>query len=138
MDLSLNWLNDHVDLSGIDPAEIAHELTMRTALIEGWTDQRAALAGVVVGEVLECGPHPGADRLRVCKGDAGDGGEPAHVRGERRVRLRWGGRRSYWSRRAWSQSPIAVSTRGSIGFRSWILQSPRSGFSAPSPSSTSR
>ena len=79
MYLSLNWLGDHVDLSGLDPEAIAHELTMRTALIEGFVDQRAALAGVVVGEVLECGQHPGADRLSVCKVDAGDGGEPQHV-----------------------------------------------------------
>jgi phenylalanyl-tRNA synthetase beta chain len=79
MDLSLNWLSDHVDLSGIDPETLAHELTMRTALIEGFVDQRAGLSGVVVGEVLECGPHPGADRLRVCKVSTGAGEEPAHV-----------------------------------------------------------
>ena len=79
MYLSLNWLNDHVDLSGLEPDRIAHELTMRTALIEGFVDQRAALAGVVVGHVLEHGQHPGADRLSVCKVDAGDGGEPANV-----------------------------------------------------------
>ena len=79
MDLSLNWLSDHVDLSGIDPETLAHELTMRTALIEGFVDQRAGLSGVVVGEVLECGPHPGADRLRVCKVSTGAGDEPAHV-----------------------------------------------------------
>jgi len=78
MFLSLNWLNDHVDLSGLDPAEIARELTLKTALIEGVTDQRAALAGVVVGEVLECGRHPGADRLSLCR--VGFGGErPAAV-----------------------------------------------------------
>ncbi|MDG2148238.1 MAG: phenylalanine--tRNA ligase subunit beta [Planctomycetota bacterium] len=79
MDLSLNWLSDHVDLSGIDPQTLAHELTMRTALIEGFVDQRVGLSGVVVGEVLECGPHPGADRLRVCKVSTGDGSDPAHV-----------------------------------------------------------
>lgn len=78
MHLSLNWLNDHVDLSGIEPERIATELTLKSALIEGVTDQRAALEGVVVGEVIECGPHPGADRLTLCKVDAGVG-SPASV-----------------------------------------------------------
>lgn len=67
MHLSLNWLNDHVDLSGLDPADIAETLTMRTALIEGLVDQAAAVPAVVVGEVLECGKHPNADTLSVCK-----------------------------------------------------------------------
>jgi phenylalanyl-tRNA synthetase beta chain len=78
MHLSLNWLNDHVDLAGIAPEQIAEQLTLKSALIEGYTDQRAALEGVVVGEVLESGPHPGADRLSLCKVDPGNG-TPASV-----------------------------------------------------------
>jgi len=66
MYLSLNWLGDHVDLSGLEPERIAHDLTMRTALIEGLVDQRKALATVVVGEVLTRVPHPDADRLSLC------------------------------------------------------------------------
>ncbi|MHC5212474.1 MAG: phenylalanine--tRNA ligase subunit beta [Planctomycetota bacterium] len=78
MQLSLNWLADHVDLSGLEPETIARELTLKTALIEGVHDQRAALAGVVVGEVLGCLPHPGADRLTLCSVEHG-GERPASV-----------------------------------------------------------
>lgn len=78
MRLSLNWVGEHVDLGGVAPGAIAQELTMRTALIEAVIDQRATLSGVLVGEVLECGPHPGADRLSVCRVEFG-GDEPAHV-----------------------------------------------------------
>jgi phenylalanyl-tRNA synthetase beta chain len=78
MHLSLNWLADHVDLSGLDPELIARELTLKTALIERVTDQRAALAGVVVGEVLSAVPHPGADRLSLCTVEHG-GDRPARV-----------------------------------------------------------
>lgn len=78
MHLSLNWLSDHVDLAGLQPDEIARQLTLKTALIEGVRDQRAAIAGVVVGEVLTCGPHPGADRLRLCSVAFG-GERPAAV-----------------------------------------------------------
>ncbi|MFT7465050.1 MAG: phenylalanyl-tRNA synthetase beta chain [Pseudohongiellaceae bacterium] len=78
MYLSLNWLGDHVDLSGLEPERIAHDLTMRTALIEGFVDQRKVLADVVVGEVLTCGPHPDADRLSLCTVEWG-ADEPAQV-----------------------------------------------------------
>ncbi len=78
MRISLAWLNDHVDLSGLEPARLAEALTLRTALIEGVLDQRTALAGVVVGRVLQHAPHPGADRLSLCTVDFG-AAEPAHV-----------------------------------------------------------
>ena len=73
MHLSRNWLNDHVDLSGVSAADLAERLTMRTALIEGFVDQAALLEGVVVGRVLSCEPHPDADKLSLCTVDAGDG-----------------------------------------------------------------
>lgn len=78
MRISLAWLQDHVDLSGLPPARIAEALTLKTALIEGLADQRAALAGVVVGEVLERLPHPGADRLALCRVAFG-AAQPARV-----------------------------------------------------------
>jgi len=78
MYLSLNLLGDHVDLSGLTPEQIAHDLTMRTALIEGFVDQRKSLEGVVVGEVLTCDRHPDADRLSVCTVNWG-GEQAAHV-----------------------------------------------------------
>ena len=76
--LSLNWLSDHVDLTGTTPEQLAELLTMRTALIEGFVDQAAALQGVVVGRVLTCVGHPDADRLSVCTVDHGTN-EPAEV-----------------------------------------------------------
>src|SRR6187399_445875 len=41
MRISLDWLNDHVDLAGLSPQALAEALTLRTALIEGVVDQRA-------------------------------------------------------------------------------------------------
>ena len=78
MQISLNWLKDHVDLDGLAPAEIAELLTMRTALIEGFVDQAAGLAGVMVGRVVTSAKHPDADKLSLCSVDAGDG-EPLQV-----------------------------------------------------------
>src|SRR5204862_2706125 len=39
----------------------------------GVEDRAAALAGFVVGRVVAAEPHPNADRLRVCRVDAGPG-----------------------------------------------------------------
>lgn len=73
MKLSLNWLGDHVDLGGLSADEIAHELTMRTALIEQVERRGAGLEAVQVGHVLRHEKHPNADRLSLCVVDAGAG-----------------------------------------------------------------
>ncbi|MGQ0554263.1 MAG: phenylalanine--tRNA ligase subunit beta [Planctomycetota bacterium] len=78
MKLSLNLLSEHVDLAGLAPEEIARQLTLKTALIEGFVDQRKTLAGVLIGKVVECGRHPGADRLSLCRVEFG-GEQPAAV-----------------------------------------------------------
>ena len=73
MKLSLHWLADHVDLAGLAPEQIAHELTMKTALIEGIERPGAGLEQVRVGLVVHHEKHPNADRLSFCKVDAGSG-----------------------------------------------------------------
>jgi len=73
MKLSLRWLAEHVDLAGIEPAAIARELTMKTALIEGIERPGAGLEPVRVGHVVQREKHPNADRLSFCKVDAGSG-----------------------------------------------------------------
>jgi len=71
MKLSLRWLSEHVDLAGIPAEEIARQLTMKTALIEGVQPIGAGLGKVVVGHVLQREKHPNADRLSACKVDIG-------------------------------------------------------------------
>lgn len=71
MKLSLRWLTEHVDLAGIDADEIARQLTMKTALIEGVARLGAGLEKVIVGHVVQRDKHPNADRLSACKVDVG-------------------------------------------------------------------
>lgn len=51
MYISLDWISDFVDLSGITPEEIADRLTMATAEVEGWEIVRRSVKGLFVGEV---------------------------------------------------------------------------------------
>jgi phenylalanyl-tRNA synthetase beta chain len=74
MKVSLEWLNDYVDLEGLSEKDISHALTMVGFEVEGI--ERAGLPKldhVVVGEILSFKQHPNADRLSVCDVDVGDG-----------------------------------------------------------------
>jgi phenylalanyl-tRNA synthetase beta chain len=79
MKVSLDWLNEYVDLEGISAEDISHALTMVGFEVEGIG--RAGLAPlehVVVGEILSFEKHPDADRLSVCRVDTGTG-EPVEI-----------------------------------------------------------
>lgn len=73
MRLSLRWLSELVDLSGLAPQEVADALTFHVAEVESVEAVGAALEAVRTARVLTCVPHPGADRLRVTTVDRGDG-----------------------------------------------------------------
>lgn len=63
--ISLNWLNDYVDLSDLTPEQVGELLSLHTAEVEGIEEVGASIADVVVGEVLERDQHPDADKLSV-------------------------------------------------------------------------
>ncbi len=70
MRISLNWLRELVDLT-LTPEELAETLTLAGFEVEDIEDRRTWASGVVVGKVLECQPHPNADKLSVTKVDIG-------------------------------------------------------------------
>lgn len=72
MKLTPAWLAVHLDTdAGLD--ELCERLTMLGLEVEGVLDRAQGMEDFVVGRVLEAGPHPDADRLRVCTVDAGGG-----------------------------------------------------------------
>lgn len=74
MKVSLEWLNEYVDLSGLSVDEISHALTMVGFEVEGIGQAGLArLEHVVVGEIVSFDKHPNADRLSVCEVDVGTG-----------------------------------------------------------------
>jgi len=68
MRISLNWLGGMVELS-LSPEELAETLTLAGFEVEDIEDRRTWADGVVVGLVLECQPHPNADKLSVTRVD---------------------------------------------------------------------
>lgn len=87
MKVSLDWLNEYVDLSGKSVDEISHGLTMVGFEVEGISRSGLEpMENIVVGEILSFGQHPNADRLSVCQVDVGDGTERTIVCGAKNFR----------------------------------------------------
>jgi phenylalanyl-tRNA synthetase beta chain len=77
MKFSENWLRELVEIKA-DRAQLAHALTMAGLEVEELTPLGESLDGVVVAEIVAAEKHPQADRLQVCKVDAGQG-EPLQI-----------------------------------------------------------
>jgi phenylalanyl-tRNA synthetase beta chain len=72
MKFSENWLRELVEIRA-DRARLAHALTMAGLEVEELTVLGEGLDGVVVAEIVAAEKHPEADRLQVCRVDAGQG-----------------------------------------------------------------
>ncbi|MEC3838940.1 phenylalanine--tRNA ligase subunit beta [Bacillus amyloliquefaciens] len=71
MFVSYKWLDDYVDLQGIDPAVLAEKITRAGIEVEGIEYKGEGVKGVVIGHVLEREQHPNADKLNKCLVDIG-------------------------------------------------------------------
>ena len=64
MKVPFSWLRQYVEVD-IDPHELAHRLTMAGVEV-GEVEEIGGWSEVYVGLVTRVGPHPNADRLRLC------------------------------------------------------------------------
>ena len=71
MKFSESWLREWVSPE-IDSDALAHQITMAGLEVDGVDAVAGEFSGVVVGEVVECGQHPDADKLQVTKVNVGD------------------------------------------------------------------
>lgn len=70
MKFSELWLREWVN-PALDSGALAGQITMAGLEVDGVDAVAGAFTGVVVGEVVECGQHPNADKLRVTKVNVG-------------------------------------------------------------------
>ena len=81
MNISYNWLKEYVQ-TDLTPDEVAVALTsigLEVGGVEEVETIKGGLAGIVVGEVLTCEPHPNSDHMHVTTVNLGDGGEPVQI-----------------------------------------------------------
>ncbi|MGG1556657.1 phenylalanine--tRNA ligase subunit beta [Geobacillus thermoleovorans] len=76
--VSYRWLGEYVDLTGITAKELAERITKSGIEVERVEALDRGMKGVVIGHVLECEPHPNADKLRKCLVDLGED-EPVQI-----------------------------------------------------------
>ena len=70
MKFSELWLREWVN-PAIDSDALSNQITMAGLEVDGVEPVAGSFHGVVVGEVVECGQHPNADKLRVTKVNIG-------------------------------------------------------------------
>lgn len=74
MNISYKWLKEYVDFS-LTPQQVADALTSEGLEVDSLEEVpaiRGGLKGIVVGEVLECDPHPDSDHMHVCSVNLGE------------------------------------------------------------------
>ena len=70
MQFSEAWLREWVN-PPVDSQQLAHQLTMAGLEVGSIEPAAPQFSAVVVGEVVDCQPHPDADRLTVCQVSVG-------------------------------------------------------------------
>ncbi|MFC5051100.1 phenylalanine--tRNA ligase subunit beta [Rubritalea spongiae] len=73
MNVSFNWLNDHLDLSDHSIEQLDDLLTFAGVEVEGISQTGVPSDKIVVAQIVEAVQHPDADKLKVTKVDAGEG-----------------------------------------------------------------
>ncbi len=65
MQVSYEWLNEYVDLSGITPEEISHALTMSGLEVEEIEDVKPKFTNIITAKIEKIDNHPNADKLHL-------------------------------------------------------------------------
>lgn len=71
MQVSMEWLNEFVDLSGIEPELIAHKLTMSGLEVEEIEVKKVKFKNIITAKITNLAPHPDADKLQLATVDTG-------------------------------------------------------------------
>lgn len=70
--VSMNWIQDYVDLSGENIENLIHRFTLSTAEVEDIIYKGKDIKNVVAAKILSVENHPDSKKLHLLKVDAGD------------------------------------------------------------------
>lgn len=71
MFLSMNWISEFVDLSGLDKKELIRNFTLSTAEVEDIIVKGEDTYGVIVAKIISIENHPTSKKLHLLKVDTG-------------------------------------------------------------------
>lgn len=116
MFLSMNWISDFVDFSGLDKVELIHQFSLSTAEVENEIFFKGSdLSGVVVAEIKSVENHPDSKKLHLLKVDAGDDELTDVVCGAPNVRV---GMKTAFAKVGARISEITIAPRPLAGYTS--------------------
>ncbi len=73
MQISLNWINEFVDISDLEPEQIAHELTMSGLEVEAVEEVKPKFTNIKTVKIEKIDNHPNSDRLHLVTVNTGSG-----------------------------------------------------------------
>lgn len=73
MQVSLKWLNELVDLTGIEVEQIAHELTMSGLEVEEIEEVKPKFTNIITAKIEKIDNHPNSERLHLVTVNIGSG-----------------------------------------------------------------
>ena len=116
MFLSMNWISDFVDFTGLDKVELIHRFSLSTAEVENEIFFKGSdLSGIVVAEIKSVEEHPDSKKLHLLKVDAGDGELTDVVCGAPNVRV---GMKTAFARVGAQIGDITITPRKLAGYTS--------------------
>ena len=116
MFLSMNWISDFVDLSGLDKLELISKFSLSTAEVENEIFHKGAdISGIVVAEIKSVENHPESKKLHLLKVDIGDGELVDVVCGAPNVRV---GMKTAFAKLGATIGDITITPRSLAGYTS--------------------
>lgn len=117
MFLSMNWISDFVNLSGLDKLKLISQFSLSTAEVENEIFFKGSdIEGIVVAEIKEVNNHPESKKLHLLKVDAGDGALTDVVCGAPNVRV---GMKTAFAPVGARIGEITIAPRALAGFTSY-------------------
>lgn len=112
----MNWIQDFVDLSGLDKLELIHKFSLSTAEVENEIFHKGSdISGIVVAEIKSVENHPDSKKLHLLKVDAGNGDLTDVVCGAPNVRV---GMKTAFAQVGAKIGDITIAPRPLAGFTS--------------------
>ncbi|WP_288527620.1 phenylalanine--tRNA ligase subunit beta [uncultured Eubacterium sp.] len=117
MFLSMNWISDFVDLSGLDKIKLINQFSLSTAEVENDIFFKGSdLSGVVVAEIKSVENHPDSKKLHLLKVDAGEAELTDVVCGAPNVRV---GMKTAFAKLGAKIGEIEIAPRPLAGYMSY-------------------
>ena len=116
MFLSMNWISDFVDLTGLDKVKLINQFSLSTAEVENDIFFKGSdISGIVVAEIKSVEDHPESRKLHLLKVDAGDGKLTDVVCGAPNVRV---GMKTAFAKIGAQIGDITIAPRPLAGYES--------------------